>query len=315
MGVYVFRGRRGGDTNFVEYRIVQPPSGNPVIRVRELAANQSVDVAVLAEDLDGNKSALTAYSNITTASFSTTPGTPTGLAAVDTPGGVRLTWAEVAIPDLDYYEIHESASTGFSISGTGAVGNGTCIAHARGATHDRRFPAGTTYPLTRYYRVVAVRTSTTRGSASTQASATINAAADSDLQPGSVSEFAFSVSDGTDTNIPTTMALTNISYNTTFVSGEMWEFDVTLIIYYYGTDVGNIQVDFMIGHSGGTGTMIGPEYIYTNIPAGFVLFLRARAVSTTLSGALNSIGPYVKASTANKVRVVDAYMTIVKRKK
>jgi hypothetical protein len=153
-----------------------------------------VDVAVLAEDLDGNKSALTAYSNITTASFSTTPGTPTGLVATIIPNGVRLTWAEVAIPDLDYYEIHESASTGFSISGTGAVGNGTCIAHARGATHERRFPAGTTYPLTRYYRVVAVRTSTTRGSASTQASATITGVASTDVIVGAVTQTDYDAS-------------------------------------------------------------------------------------------------------------------------
>lgn len=282
---YIFRGRRTGDTTWQEFPVIQPASGNPVHRVRGLLPNLGVEVQVAAEDGDGNRSAFTTTQSITTASFNTDPAQVTGLSAAAGATAVRLIWAPASIPDLNYYEIHESASSGFTPSGT-TPGSGTCIAHTGGATYERIFPSpGTTFPITRYYKIIAVRVSGNRGAASDQASATVSGVDTPDINPGAVSDHATGNSSG---NVTITSGAGLIDLTSATLAGvETGDFVlVTAVVRIsMGTNAGNVSLN-LVGGAGSWSGFCGAELNNAAAVVGSQITLTPTWIFTGLSGTV-----------------------------
>lgn len=114
-----------------------------------------------AVDLAGNESVRAATSISVPAIDATAPSAPTGLSADGRTGGVALSWTANVEPDLDYYNVYRSltSGSGYSLLDDAATASFT----------DSTATAGTTY----YYQVTAVDATGNESTASAEVSGSV----------------------------------------------------------------------------------------------------------------------------------------------
>ena len=120
------------------------------VEMTAFATNLADDFQLFANDLQQELDAITEA-----------PLAPTGLTATANNGDITLNWADNAEPDLDFYNVYRTTTSG-----------GTYSFYAGGVNNSAFIDGGTATGTTYYYVVTAVNASMVESEPSTEASAT-----------------------------------------------------------------------------------------------------------------------------------------------